>query len=109
MHQEIDAHTKGGNWEIMRRRHIPNTATVLPAVWSMKRKRRISDRKVYKWKARLNIDGSRQIQGLHYQDTYSPVVSWSTTRFFPDTHATEGMVHQANRLCDGIPASPRRT
>jgi hypothetical protein len=69
MQQEIDAHTKGGHWEIIRRSYIPNTATVLPAVWSMKRKRRISDRQVYKWKARLNIDGSRQIQGLHYQDT----------------------------------------
>ncbi len=48
----------------------------------MKRKRRISDRQVYKWKARINIDGSKQVHGIHYQETYSPVVSWCTTRFF---------------------------
>jgi hypothetical protein len=82
MQQEIDAHTKGGHWKIMNRIDIPIDATVLPAVWSMKRKRRIASREIYKWKARLNIDGSRQIQGVHYQDTYSPVVSWPTTRFF---------------------------
>jgi hypothetical protein len=82
MQNEIDEHTKGGHWKIMRKEAIPSDATVLPAVWSMKRKRRIADREVYKWKARLNIDGSRQVQGVHYQDTYSPVVSWSTTCFF---------------------------
>jgi hypothetical protein len=82
MQKEVDAHTEGGHWEIMRRTEIPGGATVLPAVWSMKRKRRISNRQVYKWKARLNIDGSKQIRGVHYQDTYSPVVSWAMTRFF---------------------------
>jgi hypothetical protein len=69
MQQEIDAHTKGGHWKIMKRIDVPSDATVLPAVWSMKRKRRIASREIYKWKARLNIDGSRQIQGVHYQDT----------------------------------------
>jgi hypothetical protein len=48
----------------------------------MKRKRRISMREVYKWKARINIDGSKQVYGLHYDKTYSPVVAWPTTRFF---------------------------
>jgi hypothetical protein len=48
----------------------------------MKRKRRISTREIYKWKARLNVDGSKQIRGLHDDLTYSPVVAWPTTRFF---------------------------
>jgi hypothetical protein len=82
MQKEIDAHTEGGHWKIVKREELPHEATVLPAVWSMKRKRRISDRQVYKWKARINIDGSKQVRGIHYQETYSPVVSWSTTRFF---------------------------
>jgi hypothetical protein len=82
MQKEIDAHTTGGHWRIVKRAEVPPGAAILPAVWSMKRKRRISDRTVYKWKARLNVDGSKQVQGVHYQETYSPVVSWSTTRFF---------------------------
>jgi hypothetical protein len=82
MQKEIDDHAKGGHWKIMKKSDVPSDATVLPAVWSMKHKRRIASREIYKWKARLNIDGSRQIQGVHYQDTYSPVVSWPTTCFF---------------------------
>jgi hypothetical protein len=48
----------------------------------MKRKRRIATCKVYKWKARLTVDGSKQRYGIHYDETYSPVVTWATTRFF---------------------------
>jgi hypothetical protein len=48
----------------------------------MKQKRCISTREVYKWKARLTIDGSKQVYGKHYDETYSPVVTWPATRFF---------------------------
>ena len=30
---------------------VPKNATLLPAVWQMKRKRHIKTREVYKWKA----------------------------------------------------------
>jgi hypothetical protein len=82
MQKEIDDHTSRGHWKIIKRSDIPKGATVLTAVWSMKRKRRISTREVYKWKARLTIDGSKQRYGIHYNETYSPVVTWATTRFF---------------------------
>jgi len=82
MQKEIDDHTNRGHWKIMKRSDVPKGATVLPAVWSMKRKRRIATREVYKWKARLTVDGSKQRYGIHYDETYSPVVTWATTRFF---------------------------
>ena len=44
----------------------------------MRRKRRIATQEVYKWKARLNFDGSWQTKGVHYWETYAPVASWST-------------------------------
>jgi hypothetical protein len=28
------------------------------------------------------VDGSKQKYGIHYDETYSPVVQWSSTRFF---------------------------
>jgi hypothetical protein len=43
-------------------------------------KRSISTREVYKWKARLNIDGSTQIKGVNYWESYAPVASWPTIR-----------------------------
>ncbi len=30
----------------------------------------------------LNVDGSQMIKGLHYEETYAPVVQWATIRFF---------------------------
>jgi hypothetical protein len=48
----------------------------------MKRKRRISTREVYKWKARLTAHGGKQQKGVNYWDTYAPLVQWSTTRLF---------------------------
>jgi len=82
MQEEMNAHTINGHWKLIKRSHLPKGATVLPAVWSMKRKRRISTREVYKWKACLTVDGSKQKYGVHYDETYSPVVTWATTRFF---------------------------
>ena len=30
----------------------------------------------------MNIDGSKQQHGIHYWETYAPVVSWPVIRFF---------------------------
>mmetsp|Transcript_23802 Transcript_23802/g.36159 ORF Transcript_23802/g.36159 Transcript_23802/m.36159 type:complete len:99 (-) Transcript_23802:145-441(-) len=48
--------------------------------WQMKRKRDIRTREVKKHKARLSIDGSRMIQGVHYDQNYAPVASWNSIR-----------------------------
>ena len=46
----------------------------------MRRKRDIKTRAVKKYKARLNIDGSRMRHGIDYEETYAPVAKWSTIR-----------------------------
>lgn len=78
--KEVEDQTNNGNWIIVHRSKVPEGATVLPAVWAMKRKRRIKTREVYKWKARLNLDGSKQTKGKDYWDSYAPVAAWSTIR-----------------------------
>jgi hypothetical protein len=30
----------------------------------------------------MNVDGSQMIKGLHYEETYAPVVQWTIIRFF---------------------------
>ena len=37
---------------------------------------------MYKWKACLNVHGGQQEHGVHYWDTYAPVVTWQTLCFF---------------------------
>jgi hypothetical protein len=80
MVKEVQSHTENGVWELVPRSSIPPGTKVLPAVWAMKCKRRIATREVYKWKARLNIDGSKQEEGVNYWETFSPVASWAAIR-----------------------------
>jgi len=82
MKDEVSSHEEGGHWELVPRTSVPEGVDVLPSVWSMKRKRRISTREVYKWKARLNVHGGKQTHGVNFWETYSPVVQWSSIRLF---------------------------
>ena len=59
---------------------MPSDATLLPAVWQMKRKPCLKTRAVRKYKARLNVDGLRQVQGRDYKKNYAPVASWPSIR-----------------------------
>ena len=64
----------------MRRSDVPEGATILPAVWQMRRKRDVSTGEIKKYKARLNLDGSKMIKHKHYELTYAPVVKWYSIR-----------------------------
>ena len=79
---ELDGHEKIGNYEPVPLEKVPKGTKLLDMVWSMRRKRRIKSQEVYKWKARLNVHGGQQERGVHYWDTYAPVVTWQTVRFF---------------------------
>ena len=68
------------NFVLRCKSEIPEDARVLPSVWAMKRKRKVLTGEVYKHKARLNLDGSKQIADLDYHMTYSPTVSWPAVR-----------------------------
>ena len=81
MVDEVTAHTKNGHWKIIPRSQVPEGTKVLPSVWSMKRKRRILTREVYKWKARLNLHGGKQELGINYWETYAATLSWPPIRF----------------------------
>jgi hypothetical protein len=61
------------------RSELPPGVKALPAIWAFKRKR-LPDWTISKWKARLNVHGGRQVHGVNFWDTYTPVVKWSTVR-----------------------------
>ena len=81
MVDEVNAHTEKGHWKIISRAKVPKGVKVLPAVWAMKRKRRILTCDVYKWKARLNIHGGKQEYGINYWETYAATLLWPPIRF----------------------------
>ena len=79
---ELDGHEKMGNYEPIPLSQVPKGTKLIDMVWSMRHKHRIKTQEVYKWKARLNVHGGQQEHGVHYWDTYAPVVTWQTVRLF---------------------------
>lgn len=69
---------KHRNLLIVPRQKLPKGAIVLPSVWAMQHKRDIKLRHIKKYKAQLNVYGSKQIKGEHYDKTYLPVATWGT-------------------------------
>jgi hypothetical protein len=82
MVDEVTTHTERGHWRVLPIKDVPAGTKILPAVWAMRRKRKILSREVYKWKARLNVHGGKQTQGIDYWETYAAALKWSSIRFF---------------------------
>ena len=80
MMEKVNNHVDKKHWEIIPHREVPSNIKVIPSVWAMRRKRHIGTNEIYKWKARLNYDGSKQTKGMNYWDTYAPVASWGSIR-----------------------------
>lgn len=78
--KEIADHCRRKHWIVIPRSQVPKEQEVLPAVWSMKRKRDLVTRLPYKHKARINIHGGKQEFGVNFYETFSPVVNWTTIR-----------------------------
>jgi Reverse transcriptase (RNA-dependent DNA polymerase) len=44
------------------------------------KKARLINQRSIQWKASINVDGSKQQEGIDYGDTFAPVASWSSIR-----------------------------
>jgi hypothetical protein len=82
MEKEISNHVQREHWKIYSRSEMRRSGycgRVIMAVWSFKRKRNPFG-VITKYKARLCAHGGQTVQGIHYDSSYSPVVSWTTIR-----------------------------
>jgi len=66
-------------FKVVPRDSIPPETKPLPAIWAFKQKQ-LPDWAILKHKARLNVHGGIQHQGINYWETYAPVVNWLTAR-----------------------------
>ena len=64
------------SWTVVERTDDMN---VLPSTWAFKLKR-FPDGTVKKFKGRFCARGDKQIEGIDFFETYSPVVQWTTIR-----------------------------
>jgi hypothetical protein len=82
MEKEISDHVGRKHWQIYTRQQMRDTGykgRVIMAIWSFKRKRNPFG-VITKYKARLCAHGGQTEKGIHYEESYSPVVSWPTVR-----------------------------
>jgi hypothetical protein len=80
--KECEVHFKEGDYKLIKRSKMPEGSHLLSSVWQMKRKRKPSTGEISEYKARMNVDGSKMVKGLYYEETYALVVQWATIRFF---------------------------
>jgi hypothetical protein len=76
---EIDGLMDIHIFEFIPKINLPPRTRYLNLIWTYKRKRR-PDGSLKKYKARLCVNGNRQIQGIDYTESFAPVVQWSTIR-----------------------------
>ena len=65
MQKEIEGNYANNHFELVHRSKIPKDCTILPSVWQLRRKRHLATGKIKKYKARINVDGSRMVKNKH--------------------------------------------
>jgi hypothetical protein len=65
MQDECTAHYKERTYKLIKKADMPIGVPLLSSVWQMKRKRKPSTGEISKYKARLNVNGKEQVQGVH--------------------------------------------
>jgi len=75
MDEELNFQMNNSNFKVLDKSKVPKDTKILSTLWQMKRKRDIISNTVCKYKARLTIDRSKIKQGIHFEETYTPVAA----------------------------------
>lgn len=86
MHEEYQALLHNGTWRLV---PPPKGKNVIGCKWVYKLKRR-ADGEIDRYKAWLVAKGYRQRYGIHYEDTFSPVVKATTIRLILSIAVSKG-------------------
>jgi hypothetical protein len=78
---QVNGHGDCNNWTLKKRNEVPDNIQIVPSVWSMQHKHILTMNEVKSHKARLNLHGRKQVYGMNYFKTYTPVVTWFAIRF----------------------------
>ena len=108
MEKELKDHIERKHWRVVPISKIPHGRVPIPMVWSMKRKKSPAG-EIIKHKARLCAGGHKQLFGVDYWDTYSPVVSWSTVRLILTTSLIMDWHMEAVDFVLAYPQAPVQT
>ena len=106
MVKEVEDHVQRKHWRLVHNYELFNRDQQIKpimAVWSMKRKRNPLG-EIVKYKARLCAHGGMTEKGVHYDNTFAPVVTWTTVRFL----LIQSLIHKWHtRQIDFVLAYPQ--
>lgn len=92
---ELNLLKENDTWEIC---DLPNGRKAIDCKWVYKVKRNVTGA-IERYKARLVIKGYSQIQGIDYDETYSPVARYTSIRFLLAMAARYNMhIHQMDAV-----------
>jgi hypothetical protein len=80
--KEVNGHIDNDHWKLIPCTEVPEGTEVVPSVWAMQNKQDLTMGRVTKHKARLNLQGGKQVFGTIYYETYAPVVTWFANWLF---------------------------
>jgi hypothetical protein len=90
-------------FEFIPKINLPPRTRYLDLIWTYRRKLRPGG-SLKKYKVRLCVNGSRQIQGIDYTESFAPMVQWSTIRMLN----TLAIMHNLKgKQIDFTPAFPQ--
>ncbi len=78
--KEVNGHVDSNNWTLQKQSKVPEDVQIVPSVWSLQHKRALTMDKVKSHKARLNLHGGKQVYGMNYFETCTPIVTWFAIR-----------------------------
>jgi hypothetical protein len=78
-HPEIEGLQEIETFEYIPTSKLSQKIRYLDLIWTYRRKRH-PDGSLKKYKARLCVNGRRQIQGIDCMESFAPVAQWSTIR-----------------------------
>lgn len=76
MDEEIESHKVNGTWTLQ---NLPPGRKAIPSKWVYKHKRN-QDGEIIRYKARLVAKGCSQVYDKYYNETFSPVVRYTSVR-----------------------------
>jgi len=102
---EVNGLHKMEVFEVLHMLTKPPTAKLLNAIWSYRRKRSPVGT-ILKQKALLCVDGSQQLLGRDFWETYAPVMSWSTVHLMLLLSSLLGLKSRQVDYTQAFPQAP---
>ncbi len=78
--KEVNGHVDSNNCMLQKQSNVPEDIQIVPSLWSLQCKRDLTTNKVKSHMARLNLHGGKQVYGMNYFETYTPIVTWFAIR-----------------------------